>query len=315
MTLFSPTASETIGGFFAGVELGPAILRAGVFTPDGLLKGKGKVSTKNERGPAAVMERLARCVRYAVDECDLRMSDIAAVGVAMPGQINSDGILIKSSALGWGRENVAGMLATLLGRPVFAGQLHELGAAGIVAREFAHLRASRVLALFPGPQVGAATLVDGRPLPLRDWCDGDGVHTSLLENVVDTVAHPVFGNFRGRDFRKALKKDPGGQMRAYVLQLAARAGVAAARLSVRFAPELIVLGGAVVDEMSEELLNEARSAYKAAGGLNVVETNWEVSGLGDLAAITGASCLAQLRAVASRIRAADASLAEGPLPV
>jgi predicted NBD/HSP70 family sugar kinase len=315
MNLDSPAASVTEGGFVVGVEMGPAIIRAGVFASDGLLKGKVKVSTKIERGPAAVLERVAKCVRYAVDECDLRQGDIAAVGVAIPGQVERDGLLLRSSALGWERVDVAGALEASLGRPVVAGQLYELGAMGILAKEFALLEASRVLVLFPNPQIGGALLVDGVPAPLSKWYDGASDDGGLSENVIATIAHPVFGSFRGRDFRKALKKDPAGQLKAYAIQLAARAGEVAAKLAVRFSPNLVILGGAVVDEVGGELLEASRDAFRKAGGSSVAELNWEISSLGDLAAITGAACLAQSRMVRPGMGAATDPLFEGSLPV
>lgn len=314
MNLDSPAASATDVGFFVGMELGPVIIRAGVFTSDGLLKGKVKVSTKIERGPAVVMERVAKSVRYAVDECDLRLSDIAAVGVACPGQVGHDGRLLRSSALGWERVDVAGALETSLGRPVAAGQLYELSALGIVAREFGNIETSRILVLFPNPQIGAAMLVDGTPVPLGEWFDGDVGRESLSENIIAAVAHPVFGSFRGRDFRKALKKDPAGQLRAYAVQLGVRAGESAAKVAARFSPDLVILGGAVVDEVGGELLNATREAYRAAGGPDLPGLKWEVSSLGDLAAITGAACLAQSRTIPPAICPASAPLLEGSLP-
>jgi len=56
---------------FVGVELGPAIIRAGVFSESLKLIGKTKFSTKLERGPMSVIERVAKCIHYAADECDL----------------------------------------------------------------------------------------------------------------------------------------------------------------------------------------------------------------------------------------------------
>lgn len=314
MKLDSPTASATDVGFLVGVELGPAIIRAGVFTLDGQLKGKVKVSTKIERGPGVVMERVAKCVRYAVDECDLRMSDIASVGVAIPGQVGQDGRLLGSSALGWERVDVAGELEASLGRPVAAGQLYELSALGIVAREFGNIEAARVLVMFPNPQIGAAMLVDGTPVPPGEWFEGGVDREGLSENIIAVVAHPVFGSFRGRDFRKALKKDPAGQLRGYAVQLGVRSGELAAKLAARFSPDLIILGGAVVDEVGGELLNATREAYRAAAGPEVPELKWEVSSLGDLAAITGAAWLAQSRMVSPAIHPANAPLLEGSLP-
>lgn len=55
-----------------GVDLGGTKILAGVFTPQVKLLQSTKISTKPGRGFDAVVERIARCVRDAVDEADMR---------------------------------------------------------------------------------------------------------------------------------------------------------------------------------------------------------------------------------------------------
>ena len=57
---------------FVGVDLGGTKILAGLFDSALNCLGRAKVSTKSNRGPDEVIERIARCVRDAVDECDLR---------------------------------------------------------------------------------------------------------------------------------------------------------------------------------------------------------------------------------------------------
>src|SRR5258705_9966801 len=66
---------------FVGVEVGPAIIRAGVFSESFRLVGKTKFSTKLERGPMSVIERVPRCIHYAAAERDLPLYRIQSVGV------------------------------------------------------------------------------------------------------------------------------------------------------------------------------------------------------------------------------------------
>ena len=63
-----PTAKAD---YFVGVDLGGTKILAGVFDDKLNCLGKAKMSTKSERGPEEVIERIARCARDAVDECDL----------------------------------------------------------------------------------------------------------------------------------------------------------------------------------------------------------------------------------------------------
>ena len=56
---------------YVGVDMGGTKVLAGVFDTQLRLIGTEKVSTKSERGVEAVLERINRVVRDAVDECDL----------------------------------------------------------------------------------------------------------------------------------------------------------------------------------------------------------------------------------------------------
>ncbi|HUS37687.1 MAG TPA: ROK family protein, partial [Verrucomicrobiae bacterium] len=62
--------------YLIGVDLGGTKILAGVFTPQIKCVGKAKMSTKATRGADAVIERIAECVKDAVDECDLDLKNI-----------------------------------------------------------------------------------------------------------------------------------------------------------------------------------------------------------------------------------------------
>ena len=49
-----------------------------------------KVSTKAQRGPGPVMERIARCIRDAIDEADLDLKQIRGVGIGAPGAVEGE---------------------------------------------------------------------------------------------------------------------------------------------------------------------------------------------------------------------------------
>ena len=70
--------------YVIGVDLGGTKIQAGVFDGRLSLAGRAKFSTKAQRGPAAVIDRIARCVKDAVDECDLDFKCVRAVGVGAP---------------------------------------------------------------------------------------------------------------------------------------------------------------------------------------------------------------------------------------
>jgi len=87
---------------YVGVDLGGTKILAGVF--DGQLNclGRAKLSTKPERGSGEVLERIARCVRDVVDECDLDLKKIRGVGLGAPGTVDAEnGRVVFAPNLQW----------------------------------------------------------------------------------------------------------------------------------------------------------------------------------------------------------------------
>src|SRR5688572_4267609 len=103
-----------------GVDIGSTKILAGVFTPQFKCLGRAKISTKPQRGPDEVIERIARCVQDAVDECDLNIKQIKGIGVGAPGAVDPEaGRVIFAPNLGWEGLPLKKELEKRLDLPVF----------------------------------------------------------------------------------------------------------------------------------------------------------------------------------------------------
>ena len=87
------------GSCCVGVDLSAPKMLAGAVTPAGKLLGKVKFSAKPDRGPKVLLERVARCIRDAADECDLTLQHVRAVGVAIPGVVDTRAGLVRAAPL------------------------------------------------------------------------------------------------------------------------------------------------------------------------------------------------------------------------
>src|SRR5438093_1502490 len=88
--------------YVIGVDLGGTKILAGIFTSQLNCLGRAKVSTKAQRGSDEVIERIARCVQDAVDECDLEIKQIRGIGLGAPGAVDPEtGRVIFVPNLGW----------------------------------------------------------------------------------------------------------------------------------------------------------------------------------------------------------------------
>src|SRR5262249_19219928 len=86
-----------------GVDLGGTKILSGVFNHSLECVGTAKLSTKSQRGVDEVMERIARCVKDAVDEADLTSKQIAGVGIGAPGAVDFDAgtVIFAPNMEGW----------------------------------------------------------------------------------------------------------------------------------------------------------------------------------------------------------------------
>ena len=293
-TLLEPAASTTDADYYVGVEVGETVIRAGLFSKTLRLVGKTKLSTKAERGSEAVVGRIARCVLYTADECDLPIARVWTVGVGIPGQVEAEtGLVNRSSDLAWTGMMPGLDLQRTLNCPVAIANSHNLATYGIYSQELTTPPRS-LAALFLGPQIVGGLMEGDRFIDLTEFFNAEDGFEDLEQNIFSTLPHPQFRYFRSRDFRKALKKGRDNLLvRQFLIEIAKRAGEIAAQLTTRFSPEVIVFGGGVMDEFGDEIMATACAAAKAKLGCELADRTLLVaSTLGDLAGITGAAAWA-----------------------
>lgn len=286
-------SSAETGSVVVGVEVGPKIIRAGVCDRHLHLLGKTKITTRLERGPAAVSERIAKCIRYAVDECDLQMSQVERIGIAVPGRLRNDAVVEFCPEIRWENVPLQSAIAAQFDVPVVVGQLYELATLGIFTLEFNPPPGS-LAAIFVAPQIGGAIRIDGGWQDLAPLQSAVENAEALTRMILATRPHPLFDQFRARDFRKALKKTESTAIRDYVTELATAAGECAALLHRQFSPEVIALAGGLMDELKEEILTQAQATLNrilspSSGSVPTLVA----SKLGDLAAVAGAAVWAR----------------------
>lgn len=287
-------ASSTDADYYVGVEVGATVIRAGLFSRTLRLVGKTKLSTKAERGSEAVIGRIARCVLYTADECDVPVARIRTVGVGIPGQVETEtGLVTRSSDLAWTDVMLGLNLQRTLNCPVAVANSHDLATYGIYSQELTSPPRS-FAALFLGPQIVGGLMEGDRFSDLTESLQAEDGFEDLEQNLFGTLPHPQFRYFRSRDFRKALKKGRDNPLvRQFLIEIARRTGEIAAQLVTRFSPEVLAFGGGVMDEVGDEIMVTACAAAKAKLGCELSDRALLVaSALGDLAGITGAAAWA-----------------------
>ena len=105
---------------YIGIDLGGTNLKLGLVSPAGDLVAKYSWPTEARGGPDHVLGRMAQAARHLVREANVGLSDVAAVGVGSPGQLDTKaGVVIFAPNLpGWRNVAVRDRLGEALGRTV-----------------------------------------------------------------------------------------------------------------------------------------------------------------------------------------------------
>lgn len=322
-----PVAKQDV---IVGVDLGGTKILAGVFGPGLKCLATAKLSTKAERGYESVVERIRRCIGDAIDEADLSPRQVRAVGLGAPGAVNpATGEVLFAPNLKWKGVPLGKDLGKLLDLPVFVENDGNVCALGVHAVEMEGKPGSLV-GIFLGTGIGAGILLNGelwggfngtagevghmvldvggpkcgcgnrgcfealasRTAIFRDLADAirDGAKSHLVDMLGPGEA---ITDLKSGDLRKALRK--GDKLVEKVVEGAAEyTGIAVGNIINFLNPEVVVLGGGVMDALQDDMMAiiEATARdYAMTGtseGIRVVSSK-----LGDKAGITGAAVLAR----------------------
>ena len=320
--------STAKGEYFVGVDLGGTKILAGVFDGQLTCLGRNKMSTKSERGADEVVERIGRCVREAVDECDLDLKQVRGVGVGAPGAIDApSGRVIFAPNLQWQDVPLKKNLEKELGLPVSIENDCNGAMLGVFETEL-QSKPRNAIGIFIGTGIGGGLVLDGKIYSGFNGTAGEIGHMVLevggpkcgcgnrgcfealasrsaifrkihaaVKDGQKTLLTEMLGSdlndLRSGDLRKAIRK--GDKFVERIVEEAAEyTGIAVANLINVFNPQMVVLGGGVIDALGDEMMAiivETAEDYAMSGtskGIEIV-----ASKAGDDAGIIGGAVLAR----------------------
>lgn len=321
------TSSKT--KYYVGVDLGGTKILSGVFRNSLECVGTAKLSTKSQRGVPAVIERVARCVREALDEADLPLKQVAGVGVGAPGAVNfAEGrVIFAPNMEGWKDVPLKKRLEKQLGLPVFIENDCNIAALGVHVAEL-KAKPRSLIGIFVGTGIGGGLIINGNLYAGFNHTAGEIGHmvldlngpkcgcgnkgcfealasrTAIFQQIkagvkdgAKTLLTDMLGDhlddLRSGDLRKAIRR--GDKFVAQIVEDAAEyIGIGVANLVNLFSPEVVVLGGGVMEALADEMMSiivKTARDYAMPGTMKGVEII--ASKLGDAAGITGAAVLAR----------------------
>ena len=316
------------GEYLVGVDLGGTKILSGVFTTSLKCVGRSKMSTKPERGPEAVIERIAHCVQEAVDECDLNIKQVRGVGIGSPGAIDPEnGKVMFAGNLGWKDVPLKKALEAHLQVPVFLQNDCNVCTLGVHEVELEG-KPRNMIGVFLGTGIGGGLILEGKLFTGFNRTAGEVGHmlleingpkctcgnrgcwealasrSALFRQVQQavkegqkTVLTGMLGDdlkdLRSGDLRKAIKQ--GDKFVEHIVEEAAKySGIAVANLINILNPEVVVVGGGLMDALENEMMHvviETAREHAFPGSDKGVKIL--ASKLGDDAGITGGAVLAR----------------------
>jgi len=315
--------------YVVGVDLGGTKILSGVFTHSLEPVSTTKVSTKPQRGVEAVVERITRCVQDAVDEADLTLKEVGGIGIGAPGAVDfaAGTVIFAPNMEGWKDVPLKKALERQLGVPVFVENDCNICALGVYVAELKS-KPRHMVGIFVGTGIGGGLILNGELFSGFGHTAGEIGHmvlevngpkcgcgnkgclealasrTAIFQQIKagikdgqKTLLTDLLGNdlddLRSGDLRKAIRR--GDKFVDRIVDSAAEyIGIATANLINIFNPEVVVLGGGVIEALADEMMGvivETAQDYAMPGSMKGVEI--VASKLGDSAGITGGAVLAR----------------------
>ena len=314
--------------FVLGIDLGGTKVSAAVVDASGRIAARARAKTRAWRDDEEVFATIVLTGRRAIASAGLDSSDLAAVGIGAPGPLDADsGYIIESTNLKFNNFPLGPRLSQEFGvqaivdNDVNAGLYGEFKAgAGRGMRD--------VLGVFVGTGIGGGLILDGRLY--RGWSKNAGEVGHIIINsggprcgcgnrgCLEALASRVAIT---RDARRAIKRgrktilaghlkketdllssqmlksayDKGDAVALKLMNRAAKSiGVGLGSLLNLLGPEMIILGGGVIEAMDNEFIKRIdRATRKVAFDVCVRDLKIVKAELGDDAGVIGAAILAK----------------------
>lgn len=313
---------------WVGFDLGGTKMLAGVYDDGFVLKGQKRRKTKAHIGAKAGLQRMVRTIGEALAAAGIAPGRLAGIGVGCPGPLDLNrGVVLETPNMGWKNVNVAKAISAAFNCPAIIVNDVDAGVYG--EYRFGAARGARcVVGVFPGTGIGGGCVYEGSIIRgrigscmeighLPVTADGPlcgcgrrgcletyaarpaiaaacvaAVHRGEAPHLLE-IAGADAGNIRSKAIADSIKAGDAAVERI-VREAARRLGWVMAGVVNLLAPDVVLLGGGLVEAMPGIFLPEVEAAIKARvmasmeGIFRVV-----VAELGGAAGATGAAAWAR----------------------
>lgn len=319
---------KSADNYWIGFDLGGTKMQASVFNDAFECVGLKRKKTRGHEGREAGLTRIIKTIERAIEESGVPRKKMRGIGVGSPGPLDLDqGIIIDTPNLGWQNVPLKKTLEDAFHCPVVIANDVDAGVYGEY-RHGAAQGARCVLGVFPGTGIGGGCVYEGKLLRGKKGSCMEIGHMQILPDgplcgcgqngCLEAVASrlaissaaaaaayrgdaPHLLEAEGMDLSNirsgAIKRsiEAGDRAVEHIVRDAARwLGVGIANAVNLLAPDVVVLGGGLVEALPRLMLESVtESAMAHAMPAFHDEFKIVVARLGDDATVMGAASLVQ----------------------
>ena len=313
--------------YVVGVDLGGTKIYCIITDKDGKIYGTAKKKTKAELGFENVIQRINECIELAIEDAGTNLDEIAAIGIGSPGPLDlKEGKIIETPNLKWVDAPLKAKIVEKFQKPV---ALDNDGNVGIYGEYFygAGHGAQHMVGLFIGTGIGGGVIIDGEllhgynenagelghiilnPDGPQCGCGNNGCLEAFASRLaiereiriaeINGVNTNVFDDMEDKNERLRSKRlsdafannDPA--VTDAITKSATYIGYGIASLLNIFNPEVVVLGGGVVEAIGEPYVKISKNVAMERV-FDIAKRNIRIvaAELGDNSAALGAAALA-----------------------
>ncbi len=314
-----------------GVDMGGTKILSAVVNASGNILATAKIPTQAKDDTSIVIDRISDCIKEAFKKSEVSEGTIRAIGIGAPGPLDPEtGVIIFAPNLGWKDVPLKTELEERIGIPTFVDNDVNVGTLGEHTYG-AGRGVDNVVGIFVGTGIGGGIILNGELFHGASKTAGEIGHiivqeggpkcgcgnrgclealasrtamTKQLRNgilkkgkksVITKLTDGDLQQIRSGTLAKALRSKD--KLTQNVFRKATKyLGVGIGSIVNFLNPDMIVLGGGVVEALDKDFIKDIRKAAKKYAlpdtlkGVQIVRAQ-----LGDDAGVLGAAALARQR--------------------
>jgi len=313
--------------YWVGFDLGGTKMLATVFDSEFKPCGRERKKTKGHAGSETGVVRISKTIRDALADAEIDVGQVAGIGVGFAGPLDLEkGVLFEAPNLGWTDVPLKDLLENDFACPVVVANDVDAGVFG--EYKFGAAQGARcAIGVFPGTGIGGGCVYNGtilsgknrscmeighmevNPAGPRCGCGQNGCLEAVASRlaVAAAAAQAVYrgqapalmkiagsdlSNIRSGALAQAIEE--GDSVIEAILRTAAgHVGVAIANVVHLLAPDIVVLGGGLVEALPALYVETATAAANERVLSSFVDTfQVKAAELGDDATVMGAAAWA-----------------------